>query len=88
MRHTITFREPFPVKELIDDTLQYRILVSVNTSSHVKMMMIENKQHQEVMDELVRTDKKLLGAVVEYDGDKFVILKHSPQQDFFKEVQE
>ena len=47
---------------------------------------IASQQQIQVMEQLVKEDGKLLNAVVKVENGKFVILKRSPQSDFFSLV--
>jgi hypothetical protein len=74
----ITFMEPFLHN---DNTIIVRIY-GVNT-----VIRIVDKQHKEVIRELLDSDLKLTQAIVNNDQcNQFSILRHSPQSDFFKEV--
>jgi len=74
------FREPFPHK----DPKGLRILVGKGKSEH-EILITSEKQIQ-VLNKLIEDDGKLLNAVVKVVGQDFVVVKHSPQSDFFKEV--
>jgi len=79
----ITFLEPFP--RYMDD--KYIIDVALNDKRHV--IRTKCKQHKEIIDELIKTDKKLTGATVKCtDHGEFVVISHSPQEDFFNMVKE
>jgi hypothetical protein len=74
----IEFLDPFP--EYIDEWYIMRVVIN----GTVRNVRTDNKQHQDIIDSLLETDKKLTGATVRIDKyGCFDIVKHSPQDDFF-----
>ena len=50
---------------------------------------IAKQQQKDVIDYLLKTDLKLTNAVVRADSQgRWVVIKHSPQEDFFDLVKE
>jgi len=82
----IVFREPFYRKKISDNT-KYYIRACVNGEPEQEII-ISTKQQRAVVDQLIREDRKLTNAVVGCENKNFVILKHSPQGDFFELVKE
>ena len=79
----IIFREPFPRVEFSPDRKLYiRAMVNAREGE----LRIASQQQIQVMEQLVKEDGKLLNAVVKVENGKFVILKRSPQSDFFSLV--
>ena len=84
----ISFLEPYPRKELSGQTIKYYIKVEIN-GAHIQEIRIIRNQNKEIMDSLIRTDKKLTGAIVKCDSHcRFLVLRHSPQTDFFEILKE
>lgn len=88
----ITFLEPFPRKE--HDWVQsvvYYIRANISYESgktiHDTLIRIKKKQQIKILDWLLKEDKKLTFATVKcMPGKTFMVLEHSPQEDFFDKV--
>ena len=81
----IVFREPFPREENHGGhvKLYIRAIIDEMPEREIRMDSLEQTRF---VDDLVRQDGKLLNAEVLVKDGKFVLLRHSPQIDFFKEV--
>ena len=95
----ITFREPFPrierysvdrngIKFIDPHSTKYYIKVSIDDQPE-KEIRIDRQQQLDVIDYLISVDEKLTSAEVRCDSQgRFVVLQHSPQEDFFDLVKE
>ena len=79
----LVFREPFFRTEFSPNKKLY-IRALVNASE--REIRIDSKQQVRIMEDLIRHDGKLLNAVVKVENGKFIVLKRSPQSDFFSLV--
>ena len=85
----ITFREPFFRKEFSGhNSVKYYIRASIDNNPEQEIR-ITYSQQKKIIDYILHTDLKLTNAVVKCDSyNRFTVLVHSPQEDFFDLVKE
>ena len=87
-KSTIVFMEPYPRREWNGHSMTYYIKASINDNLEQEIR-ISAKQQGEIMEHLIRVDRKLTGAIVKSDSNgRWIVLRHSPQSDFFDLVKE
>jgi len=80
----ITFREPFPRRDLHDGKRKYYIEVALD--GHLQQIRIARLAQLRFIDDLIAQDGQILNAVVQCTEGVFRLVSHSPQADFLKEV--
>ena len=83
----LEFLEPFPRVEKWSNGTKYLVRACINGSIE-KDIRIDRKQQMDVIDQLMASDRKLLGAVVRVNESVFSTIRHSPQTDFLEIVEE
>ncbi len=80
----ITFREPFPRRDLHDGKRKYYLRVALD--GHDMQIRIARLAQLHFIDDLIAQDGQILNAVVSCTDGVFKLVSHSPQVSFLKEV--